>query len=329
METLGAKFGRWMIRSGERLVVRARSTQVTTRVENLRKFWFLADAPLFIDGSQVDRLFDAIFRPEWEATTRTRSSTNTRSRELQLQISASGEATVPTIFKLGATGTAAGKGSSSTAIGEAINEIAVRSPDRRLESLVVLYAHAYPDRLFWMNADLKAGVNAVGDAVSWEAIDKTLEESGLRPLIVLNLDAGSKVAPMRAELVTGKNVDLLKAMLGGTKLPEYPEHGMATHADRAAYWGAVLAAFSTRRAMQAVEEASGEVGAGGRIDWIDYRALAAGGAPTVHLHVSSHAQYPTGTFAYQLIRRADKYGIRVVGTLKRGQDLNVLAVYER
>ena len=37
----------------------------------------------------------------------------------------------------------------------------------------------------------------------------------------------------------------------------------------------------------------------------------------------------TWTFAYQLVRRGSRYGVRVIGTLKRGQDINVLAIYER
>lgn len=35
------------------------------RMEALQRFWFLArDAPMFIDGPLVERLYDAIFRPE-------------------------------------------------------------------------------------------------------------------------------------------------------------------------------------------------------------------------------------------------------------------------
>ena len=36
-----------------------------------------------------------------------------------------------------------------------------------------------------------------------------------------------------------------------------------------------------------------------------------------------------GTFAHAFVRRADGNGVRIVGTLKTGGDVNVLAIFER
>jgi hypothetical protein len=38
--------------------------------------------------------------------------------------------------------------------------------------------------------------------------------------------------------------------------------------------------------------------------------------------------YDTGVFAYNFIRRGERYGLRIVGSLKSKPALNVLAAYE-
>lgn len=49
----------------------------------------------------------------------------------------------------------------------------------------------------------------------------------------------------------------------------------------------------------------------------------------LHLHVVAHGDYDTGVFAYNLIRRGERYGLRIVGSLKSQPALNVLAIYEK
>ena len=48
-----------------------------------------------------------------------------------------------------------------------------------------------------------------------------------------------------------------------------------------------------------------------------------------HLHVDAHGDYDTGVFAYNLIRRGWRFGLRIVGSLKSQLALNVLAIYEK
>ncbi len=50
---------------------------------------------------------------------------------------------------------------------------------------------------------------------------------------------------------------------------------------------------------------------------------------TIHLHVEPRLEYNTGTFAYRLVRQSFTRGIRIVGTLKDGPNINVLAIYEK
>lgn len=71
LSRLRVKIGKWLVNWGEQLLIQRRNEKVGQRIENLRDYWFLADAPLFIDAPQVERLYDAIFRPEFEVASRT------------------------------------------------------------------------------------------------------------------------------------------------------------------------------------------------------------------------------------------------------------------
>ena len=66
------------------------------------------------------------------------------------------------------------------------------------------------------------------------------------------------------------------------------------------------------------------IGSGGRPRWIAYRAIF-GSGETLHLDVSARGDYDTGTFAYYFIRRGERHGLRIVGSLKSQPALNVLA----
>ena len=44
----------------------------------------------------------------------------------------------------------------------------------------------------------------------------------------------------------------------------------------------------------------------------------------LHLHVVAHGDYDTN-----LIRRGERYGLRIVGSLKSQPALSVLAIYEK
>ena len=46
----------------------------------------------------------------------------------------------------------------------------------------------------------------------------------------------------------------------------------------------------------------------------------------MHLHLGARGKYDTGVFAYNLVNRTFKHGVRLVGTLKSEPDLNVLAI---
>jgi hypothetical protein len=94
---------------------------------------------------------------------------------------------------------------------------------------------------------------------------------------------------------------------------------------RDAYWEWFAGHWNADKAVRVVEEV---IGAGGRPRWIAYRMIL-GGGETLHLDVSARGDYDTGVFAYNFIRRGERYGMRLVGSLKSQPALNVLAAYEK
>ena len=99
---------------------------------------------------------------------------------------------------------------------------------------------------------------------------------------------------------------------------------------KAERWKELIGRFKAPVAMK-VLEAAGKDHNGSRFEWIDFRmAWGEGGTPSpLHLHVCPRGQYSMGTFAHAFVRRGQSNGVRILGTLKTGGDINVLAIYER
>jgi hypothetical protein len=143
---------------------------------------------------------------------------------------------------------------------------------------------------------------------------------------------GTPFLPMATELSTGK-VELIYLNLEpNVEVPKYPES--ASFKDkpteltiaRKQYWKFFRDNFSSIVAMQAVEA---KASSGETIRWIDYRVPLEDGKPCLHLSVSAYGRYHTGTFAYRWVQRGYNHGLRIVGTMKSGPAMNVLAVFER
>jgi hypothetical protein len=62
---------------------------------------------------------------------------------------------------------------------------------------------------------------------------------------------------------------------------------------------------------------------------VDFRVPIGEIPNTMHLHIEVAGKYNTGTFGYRLIRRGEGHGLRIVGSLRDGPDVNVLALYEK
>lgn len=307
---------------------------ISERLKRLNSLFFLADAPEFIDGALVSRLYETICQPEFEVASRSIGVTNTRASELSAEIAAGAEVAVPAMFKLQASSKAGMKDSSSAAGTAQIVQTAIYSPERRLEDLLNLYVYSYPHRVFWIDGDLVTARDFNGAVLGWPELEAVLDENDLRPLVVFDLQPGAKLIPMFGELVGGKPVPLSKNLLAAVdpsgRVPKYPTSGSADYEQRSKeYWTALSGVFDSDKAMNEVELATKD---GGRLEWIDFRTVGIkpdGQPEPIHLHLSPCGKYSSGTFGYQFIRRAEKYGLRIIGRLKKGSDVDVLAFYQR
>lgn len=309
---------------------------IKKRITAFGRLWFVTDFPLYIDVDLVEGLFDSIFRPEFEVASRTVDRSKTISSEGMLEIAASGEVSVPAVFKFSATSKTSEKQKKEVSKGLSTIEIAVSSAGGKLEKLLNVYLYKYPGRIFWIEENLIFCKDFENPDVKvlWSNLEDVLDQPGIRPFIVFDLGIGTRLLPMFAELSNGKDVNLYKEYLSelpeGT-VPVYPVYGSANYEELAKeYWRAFHDAFDSSRAMRVVEKSCKD--GKSRIEWIDFRLVGFTMDDVVvpiHLHIMPKGRYSSGTFAYQFIRRSEKYGIRIVGTLKKGADINVLAIYEK
>jgi hypothetical protein len=144
-----------------------------------------------------------------------------------------------------------------------------------------------------------------------------------RPLVFIDLPKNAKFIPMAAEFVNGKVVPLFQRLEAdsGERPPPYKREAKAD------YWKWFETNFNAERSLAVLEAAATE---NGRIEWVDFRVPLNDVVETMHLPIDVAGKYNTGTFAYRLIRRRGVgHGMRVVGSLRDGPDVNVLALYEK
>src|SRR5262249_55224650 len=92
-----------------------------------------------------------------------------------------------------------------------------------------------------------------------------------------------------------------------------------------AYFQGMRQIYDNQIALEVVEDAAKD----DEIAWIDFNiSLDVDGTEFLHLHVAARETSDTGVFGYKLVRRGFTHGVRIVGTLKTGPDLNVLAIFE-
>src|SRR5712691_3065675 len=192
------RLGNWLIAQGRSRLVPGHGNRdaIAARIDALKRLWVLADAPMFIDGQQVERLFDAIFRPEFEVASRTSSRDESRTQERSVELAASIEVSVPAFFKYSAKGKAAEKMVKTQMHGESVLAMAVKSPERRLETLLNLYVYSYPERLFWVESSLVSVSQFDGVKADWATMEQTLVRPGIRPIVVFDLARDTRMIPM-------------------------------------------------------------------------------------------------------------------------------------
>jgi hypothetical protein len=143
-----------------------------------------------------------------------------------------------------------------------------------------------------------------------------------RALACLDLPKGTKFVPMAAEFENGKVVtlfDKLRDASGGAP-PTFERE------KKQEYWRWFTTNFDARQCVNVIEEASN---GNGKIEWIDFRVPLNESGEVMHVHLEPRGRYFTGALAYMIVRRALGHGLRLVGTLKDGPDVNVMALYEK
>jgi hypothetical protein len=294
---------------------------------------WLADAPLFIDDAQVGALWDAVVRPEGRRGRTVVSLARyegqaTRMAALDGEVSLSRLLTtlLPCLSVNSAAGPATRLEPTGVGRGETVELLPAETPQRQLVQLTLHYLAHLPRRIRLVGDPTRPGWHSE----EWIA-------AAPRALVFLDFAGAAKdlggtlFMPMAAEIEGGQVVtccDQLRT-LDGSPRAAYPDHHIfATDEEYAGamtkYWQ-WFERVDPRSAMKAVESA---VLGKGRIQWIDYRALLPG-QPPLYLHLDARGRYDTGTFAYSLVKRGFRHGLRMVGTLKSEPGLNVLAIYEK
>jgi len=303
-----------------------------------RRLQWLLDAPLFADERLIGDFFDAVVRPEFEVQSRELGSSTEDARRRLTGGEASGgfQMGVPFIGNTNITAKAKReweRGNKRTDSRKLV-EVAVNTFGRRLEEIATLYVSKYPERVALLDGDGTI-TTFDGRSLTVEDLDRLADEPP-RILIFMEFAPQTPIMPMACELVSGRVMLLYERYiekvfpLDGEAAPQYPADADSTPETRAAYWRALTKAFRSIDAMKVVESA-GDAGKDGRSDklaWIDFR-VPVGSARLIHLHCVPDGKAHTGVFGYNFVRRGFRQGTRIVGTLKAGLDVNVLAIYDR
>lgn len=281
---------------------------------------WLADSPVFIDSQQIGAFYDAVVGPAFRTVELQISAGQTE----QLEKSAGGHlnAGLSALFpwlKLDAGTEARRTKARGRQDGKTIMLQPIDSAGRQLVQLSLHYLVNQPDRICLATRDTPLP--------SAEAI-----AASPRMIAFVDVPRGTRFLPSAAELDDGRVVTFFSPLIeklkrdGGTLPVAYPEN-TATDAGRQqrdGHWRWFADHWNADKAVQVVEDV---IGTGGRPRWIAYRMTF--GDKTLHLDVTARGDYDTGIFAYNVIRRGGRHGLRIVGSLKSQPALNVLAIYEK
>jgi hypothetical protein len=281
---------------------------------------WLADSPVFIDSKQIGVFYDAVVGPAFRTVELQVTATQTQ----QLEKSAAGRlgSGLSGLFpwlKIDAGLEARRTATKAGQDGQVITLQPIDSAARQLVQLSLHYLVNQPGRICVVGpGDPLPGAEAIA--------------ASPRMIAFIDVPPGTRFLPQAAELNDGRVVTFFSPLIeklqrDGRTLPvAYPD-STATDAGRRqrdAYWDWFTGQWNADKAVKVVEEV---IAAGGRPRWIAYRMILPGGM-TLHLDVSARGDYDTGVFAYNFIRRGERYGLRIVGSLKSKPALNVLATYE-
>jgi hypothetical protein len=288
---------------------------------------WLADAPLFLDELQVGSFYDAVVRPETAKDSVIIAAGTSKSTATTVGGEAAGEASLGLIahvipgLKVSLKAKADRKRERQESHEQTVTLKPIDNPQRQLIHLTLHYGLNLPGRL---------RLATPAEHGDWAAAAFISELP--RALVFLDLPAGSMLIPAALERGDGTVTTIFNLLeKDQEKLPKYPQWAKGSDPDdlreqRKSYWSWFRENFNDTRAMLAVEEAAEHSGG---IRWIDYRMPLGADGETLHLHLQARGKYDSGTFAYNMVKRGFKHGLRIAGILKSEPDMNVLAVFEK
>jgi hypothetical protein len=309
-------------------------------VENARKLalerlWWLSDAPLFIDEKLVASFYDAVVRPEYELHGKTVGQISESTHSLLVGAGGEGELGLPGFLSfLGKAKVKAETEYTGEKKKEKSDEVeyeAVHTAGRRLEELLAVYVDdsRFHSRLLFLDCPMTGIQTLTGSPVAFEVFARA-NDSFPRSLVFLEVKPGAAIIPTMCEFSGGGfgelYNDLISKLWGARPPVKYPTDMSATASpERRQYWKAIGDRLDSHIAMEVLEAATTR---DRKIEWVDFRLRLKDDGETLHLHACPRGLYSAGTFGYNFLRRGHRQGVRIVGSLKRGPDLNVLAVFE-
>lgn len=227
--------------------------------------------------------------------------------------------------------------------GGSVTLFPIETPERQLEHLALHYLINHTERICFVSDTRDAEWRSPEVVSRVPRMLVFIDLPGQEQALAAGLPE-TRLIPTAAEFGNGEVVPLFMELTAdnGARPPAYPEikadeyrrvgiedrqamvRGLA--GQRKEYWAWFEANFNAKRAIEVVEKASALRGG---LRWIDFRVPLTPEGDTLHLHIAPSQSYPTGTFAYNFIKRGHKHGLRLVGTLKSEPDMNVLAIYEK
>lgn len=296
------------------------------------QLWWLTDVPMFLDERSVDRLHGAIVQPEFVLLQSQETAQRNRTESDGQEVASGLEASIPAFLKIGTQAKFSSGATTALSAAQQLTKQFIYSSEQRLQDIVVAYREKMPERVLFAVAGEGELLTLAGTTLSWRNAEALTDLPGPRPLLFFDLPPGSAILPIAGETVEGRTVLMADKLIeklaaAGRAIPPFPDDDDPDAAARKdSHWAALVQYYDSWSALEVIQAG---FSSGHRIEWIDYRLKLPSRDKPVHIHFSPRGQVPTGAFAYNFVRRGFKVGLRIVAQLKKGCDMNALALYER
>ena len=188
----------------------------------------------------------------------------------------------------------------------------------------------FHDRLLFLESPATTIKTLAGRTIEFVDFSEA-RDSFPRSLVFLEVLPGAAIIPTMCEFAAGGLEPLHEKLIASLwpsaeGRPTYPRGSTPAASDeQRIFWKGINEKYDSLTATEVLEKATTD---GRKLEWVDFRLPLNSSGDTLHLHACPRGQYAAGTFGYNFIRRGNRKGVRIVGSLKRGPSLNVLAIFE-